>query len=337
MFSIHKNSYLHNYYKDVNPRLINRSVQRAIDFFNCKERTLVQPNREISEQPAPTEENVETVGYGAENALYMPESAGDELEFPTDIQLEPEAESEGLTTSTLDVAFRRIKRDIPALIDEHDLEPPFNRLTSEQPNIPVQNIDVTRRPLGFGRVAMGKLRRELHHKHEEVVIAAIESLCDLVHDPERGYEAINLKIVNRLVDLIAHENAAIREKTCRTLTVLAGLAAGKEAIVENPCLLENIAICVEDPYPEVRIHVAAMLEMIATFWRAADVLVDFGFVSILLANLLKELEDISKIHLETLASLMYGMRGKTLAMDADGFNIFVMYSWNLLGRPVAKT
>nr|CAH7722130.1 unnamed protein product [Callosobruchus chinensis] len=245
---------------------------------------------------------------------------------PTKTQPQPAAEPEGLTRSTLDVAFRKVKRDMPALIDEHDLEPAFNRLTSQQPNIPVQNVDVTRRPLGFGRVAMPKLRRELHHKNEDTVIAAIESLCDLVHDPERGYEAINLRIVNRLMDLVAHENAAIREKTCKTLTVLAGLAAGKEAIVESPFLLENIAICVEDPYPEVRIHVAAMLEMIATFWRAADVLVDFGFVSILLANLLKELEDISKIHLETLASLMYGMKGKTIAIDADGFNIFVMYS-----------
>lgn len=41
--------------------------------------------------------------------------------------------------------------------DEHDLDPPFNRLTSEQPNIPIQNIDITRRPLGFGNVAMKKL------------------------------------------------------------------------------------------------------------------------------------------------------------------------------------
>lgn len=47
-------------------------------------------------------------------------------------------------------------------IDQHDLEPPFNRLTSEQPNVPARNVDVTRRPLGFGWVAMTKLVGMIH-------------------------------------------------------------------------------------------------------------------------------------------------------------------------------
>lgn len=40
-------------------------------------------------------------------------------------------------------------------------------------------------------------RRELHDKDENVVIAALQSICDLCHDPERGYEAVNLKIIDR--------------------------------------------------------------------------------------------------------------------------------------------
>ncbi|CAH1996208.1 unnamed protein product [Acanthoscelides obtectus] len=272
MYSIHRNSYLHNYYKDVNPRLINRSVQRAIDFLDCNDRTLVQPEPLPSEQPGASEEALPYVCE--EDVPYLGDITEDGYPEAMPTELQPQVSIEKPASSrptTHEVAFRQVKRAFPALIDEHDLEPPLNRMTSEQPNIPVQYVDATRRPLGFGCVAMRKLRRELHHKHEEVVIAAIESICDIVHDPERGYEAINLKIVNRLVDMIAHENAAIREKTCKTLTVLAGLAAGKEAIVDNPFLLENIAICVEDSHPEVRMHAASMLEMIARFWKGMTV------------------------------------------------------------------
>ncbi|KAG5885909.1 hypothetical protein JTB14_012156 [Gonioctena quinquepunctata] len=81
MYSINKNSYLHNYFKDINPRILNRCVDKARGHYE---------------------------------------------------------------------------------IDELDLDPPFNRLTSEQPNIPVQNVDVTRRPLGFGNRAMPKLVGKKH-------------------------------------------------------------------------------------------------------------------------------------------------------------------------------
>ncbi|XP_074039457.1 radial spoke head 14 homolog isoform X3 [Leptinotarsa decemlineata] len=241
MFSINKNSYLHNYFENMNPRLINRCVDKAREFSN---------------------------------------------------------------------------------IDEHDLDPPANRLTSEQPNIPVKNVDVTRRSLGFGRKAMPKLRRELHNKDQDVVIAAIETICDLVHDPERGYEAVNLKIIDRMVNLMSHESEVIRERTSRTLAVLAELAAGREAIVTNKSLLANIAACAEDTWAEIRIQVAALLEMIARFWKAADDLVQFGFIQILLSNLLTEDSEIQIMHLETLRSLMYETTGKIIAIESDGFNIF---------------
>ncbi|KAJ8931920.1 hypothetical protein NQ314_015118, partial [Rhamnusium bicolor] len=248
MFSIHKNSYLHSKFEEINPRLINRCVQRGM---------------------------------------------------------------------------LNIARDFSGN-DVYDLEPPFNRLTSEQPSIPVQHVDVTRRSLGFGRCAMPILRRELHDKNLETVLAAIESISDLAHDPERGYEAVNLNIVDRMVDLIVHDVPAIRERTAKALEIIARLAEGKEAIVSNKNLLENITICVEDEFREIRIHVAAifLLLIICYVVLAADVLVSFGFIHILLSNLLEEETEIVEIHLETLRSLMYGC-GKNLAIDQDGFFIFL--------------
>lgn len=40
-------------------------------------------------------------------------------------------------------------------------------------------------------------RRELHDPDTDVVLQAVTSISDLVHDPEKGYEAITLRIPDR--------------------------------------------------------------------------------------------------------------------------------------------
>lgn len=69
-----------------------------------------------------------------------------------------------------------------------------------------------------------------------------------------------------MVDLLTNENPIIRERTCRTLAILARLADGREAITANKHLLANLVICVEDVV-EVRIQVAGLLEMCAILWK----------------------------------------------------------------------
>ncbi|CAG9767017.1 unnamed protein product [Ceutorhynchus assimilis] len=202
-------------------------------------------------------------------------------------------------------------------IDEHDLDPAFNRLSSAHPNIPVQNVDVTKRPEGFGKWAMPKLRRDLHNKDPTIVTAALASISDLVHDPERCYEAIKLKILDRMVDLIYHETSSVREKTAHALKSIAGVAEGKVAIVENDSLMNNLLDRVEDQFTEIRLQTAACIEMIARYWKTADVLVECGFIQVLLNNL-DDVCKIVEIHLETLNSLFY-CDGKQLAIEEDGF------------------
>ncbi|XP_050303048.1 radial spoke head 14 homolog [Anthonomus grandis grandis] len=206
-------------------------------------------------------------------------------------------------------------------IDEHDLNPPLKRLTSEQPQLLVNNVDVTRRPEGFGRWALPKLRRELHHKDINVVIAALTSISDMVHNPERCFEGIRLKVIDRLADLLVHEMPAIRERTAYTLKVFAGVALGRQAIVDNQTLLINLLDKVEDDVAEVRIQVAACLEMISRFWLTADVLVDSGFIQVLLTNL-NDSPEIVATHLDTLDNMLY-CNGRKIAIDEDAFGILV--------------
>ncbi|KAF2905972.1 hypothetical protein ILUMI_00203 [Ignelater luminosus] len=207
-------------------------------------------------------------------------------------------------------------------IESSDFEPPWNRLTSEQPCIPIDNIDVTKRPVAFGRWALPKLRRELHDPDTDVVLQAITSISDLVHDPEKGYEAITLRIPDRMADLLAHNNPTIRERACMALTTIAGLSDGRDAIVKNHVSLTNIARLVEDAIDAVRIKAAALLEMISRNWMASDYLIEAGFIPLLLDNVYKEKEEIVGLHLETLCSLMYG-EGKTDALQLGAFEIFL--------------
>lgn len=52
-------------------------------------------------------------------------------------------------------------------------------------------IDPSRAPVAFGRLALPTLIRELHAEERKIRQEALCSLCDLLHDPERAYEALH--------------------------------------------------------------------------------------------------------------------------------------------------
>nr|XP_022918801.1 radial spoke head 14 homolog [Onthophagus taurus] len=211
-------------------------------------------------------------------------------------------------------------------VDSGDFEPPWHRLVSEQPCIPVQNVDVLRRPLGFGRWAMPKLRRELHHPDEIIVIAALTTFIDLLKNPERGAEAITLRVPDRITDLLNHENPVIRERACMVLAVLAELADGKEAIVRHPKLLYYLALTLDDVENAVRIKAATVVEVVSDFWKAAEELVSFGYVPIILDCVSKDCEEIVVILLRALNNLMNTCDGMEEMFDYEAFDILMCIS-----------
>ncbi|KAF5301439.1 hypothetical protein FQA39_LY02168 [Lamprigera yunnana] len=208
------------------------------------------------------------------------------------------------------------------VIDGCDFLQPYNRLTSEQPFIPAQHVDVTRRPEAFGRWALRKLRTELHDVNPDVVMAAVYSLSDIVHDPEKGYEAIRLRIPDRLSDLLIHENFKIREIVCITLTNIAGLSDGKGVIITNKITLKNMKLLMNDECECVRHKNAGLIEMISRSWFGAYHLVQAGFIKCIMDKLLTEGDNILFIFLEALLSLMYG-EGKDEVLKLGGFDIFL--------------
>ncbi|GJQ82072.1 hypothetical protein Trydic_g6944 [Trypoxylus dichotomus] len=207
-------------------------------------------------------------------------------------------------------------------IDTTDLEPPLNRLTSEQPCIPTQNVDPTRRPLAFGRLAIPKLCRELHSDDVEIVKAAIASFMDLLHDPEKGYQALSIRVPDRMADLLIHKEPDIREKACMALTIICNLANGKTVIAQNKTILKNLSTGLVDREAAVRLKAADCVQNIAEYWVAADELISFGFIPMLLNYVCKDVDEIVAIHLQTLYSLMYGTVGIEQVLNNNGFKVF---------------
>ncbi|KAI4459361.1 rtdr1 [Holotrichia oblita] len=207
-------------------------------------------------------------------------------------------------------------------IDPGDFEPPWNRLTSEQPCSPTKNVDSTRRPLAFGKLAIPKLCRELHSDDLEVVKAAITSFVDVLHDPEKGYQALRIRVPDRMADLLVHDEPDIRERTCMALTIVSGLADGKAAIAQNKTILGNLSCLLNDSEAAVRLKAAECLYMLSEFWPIADELIEFGYVPILLNHVCEDIEEVATIHLHTLDALMYGYEGVEHALEHNGFEIF---------------
>lgn len=109
----------------------------------------------------------------------------------------------------------------------------FPKLSSQIPVVYAPNVDVTRCKQAFGRWALPKLKRELHHPDLIVVMQSLNTISDLVHNPERSFEAIRIGIVERLMDLMTHERDFIREKVCMIFYTLAGQEIGRRAIVRR--------------------------------------------------------------------------------------------------------
>lgn len=114
-----------------------------------------------------------------------------------------------------------------------NLEPPLLPMASSIPVIYSPNVDPTRAKLGFGRWALPKLKRQVHHEDIFEVMKALNSIHDLVHNPEKAFEAIKIGLVDRLMNMMLHERDFVREKICLIFYALAGLEVGRRVIVRR--------------------------------------------------------------------------------------------------------
>ncbi|XP_018330417.1 radial spoke head 14 homolog [Agrilus planipennis] len=206
------------------------------------------------------------------------------------------------------------------VIDGIDFEPPYLRLSSHLPYTPIGNVDITRRPCAFDRWALPKLRRELHSKDEDLQICAITTICDLCHDPEKAFDAIRLRIPNRLADLLLNSNEVIRERSLYALIVIANQADGKTAITQNKVILQNLAeLIASEANDLVRLKANEVVYVVSEFWVTGCDLVENKFLTYLTDGIELETDEIIVMRLKALYHLMTTTSSISEVMELDGF------------------
>ncbi|XP_068999758.1 radial spoke head 14 homolog isoform X2 [Embiotoca jacksoni] len=90
--------------------------------------------------------------------------------------------------------------------------------------------DPTWAPVAFGRRAVPQLFEELQEPEPGRRLRALASLCDLVHDPELLYQAVNGGFMEQLAVLLEDEDPLVKVKTCELLHQLTAHSAGRTSV-----------------------------------------------------------------------------------------------------------
>ncbi|TRY65371.1 hypothetical protein DNTS_013774 [Danionella cerebrum] len=161
-------------------------------------------------------------------------------------------------------------------------------------------MDPTQAPLAFGTWALPKLLFELRDAELRVRQRALATLCDLVHDHERAYEAIHGGCMEKLKVLLQDEDSFVRIKTTEVLYVLASHSTGREALLRYD-IVSPLANLLEDPEISCRKNMHQTLKRIAEFPLGAVFMVNKGLVPRLVQKVSDEEDDTRAVILSTLS------------------------------------
>ncbi|XP_053938657.1 radial spoke head 14 homolog [Cuculus canorus] len=128
-------------------------------------------------------------------------------------------------------------------------------------NLP-PDIDPTKAPVAFGQRALPKLNEELQSLDLLTQQRALMALCDLVHDPEKVYQAIAVGFLDNLKTLLQHHDCIVRQKTTEILYIMAMHNIGRQGLVQNGIIFALIEL-LDDPEDICRKNTHQVLEMMA--------------------------------------------------------------------------
>ncbi|XP_049885812.1 uncharacterized protein LOC126380443 [Pectinophora gossypiella] len=189
-------------------------------------------------------------------------------------------------------------------IDSHTEDPAAQRLDSMQPSLYAPHVDITRARLGFGRVGLRLINRDLHSPDHLKQLQALHSILDQVQISENAMFLINLQVVYRLIDLMHNRNPIIREKVCLTLTHLATYYQGRQRIMSRITIVRNLMLLIMRDRKEIRYAAAYTLRTLARDRCACEfILKDPEVVENLLKMIKHDHVGIVLLHLRTFENL----------------------------------
>ncbi|XP_028158251.1 uncharacterized protein LOC114351291 [Ostrinia furnacalis] len=188
--------------------------------------------------------------------------------------------------------------------DPHTELPPAQRLESMQPSLYAPHVDISRARLGFGRVGLRIINRDLHNPDQLVQLQALHTIMDQVQISENAIFLINLHVVYRLIDLMLDRDPIIREKVCLTLTHLASYYQGRQRIMSRADIVSNLMRLIMRDRKEIRYAASYTLRTLARDRCACEMIVENNDI---IEDLLKMIKNdhtgIVVLHLKTLANL----------------------------------
>ncbi|XP_075071511.1 radial spoke head 14 homolog [Mixophyes fleayi] len=161
------------------------------------------------------------------------------------------------------------------------------------------NIDPTKAPIAFGERALPKLNEELRDPELLTRQRALMALCDLVHDPENVYQAVNLGFMESLKNLLYDQDGTIRQKTTEVFYIMASHNVGREGILRKEVIIA-LSHLLDDRVDICRRNTHQTFQMLSELPAGAATLVDVGLVSQLMSKVDSELEEIQEVILDTL-------------------------------------
>ncbi|XP_023946717.2 uncharacterized protein LOC112052047 [Bicyclus anynana] len=189
--------------------------------------------------------------------------------------------------------------------DPHTEIPAAQRLESMQPSLYAPCVDITRARLGFGRIGLRLINRDLHSPDQLVQLQALHSIWDQVQISENAIFLINLHVGYRLVDLMLASDPVIREKVCLILSTLASYHQGREQITSRIKIIENLMRLILRDRREIRYAAAYTLRTLSRDRCSSEMLLKCeGIVENLLKSVIHEYAGIVLLHLKTLENLI---------------------------------
>ncbi|KAM8887178.1 radial spoke head 14 homolog [Spinachia spinachia] len=120
----------------------------------------------------------------------------------------------------------------------------------------------SRAPVAFGRRAVPQLFGELRRPEAEVRLRALVSLCGLMRDPERMYQAVRGGFLEQLKVLFIDEDPSVRTKTCELLHLMTSHSISRQALLSSS-LLPALALLMDDSSSSCRSSLLLVLKCLA--------------------------------------------------------------------------